>query len=233
MKLSDNNIFPGLWEFLTNHISAERRSKFEEVVANRTRFITVVLENVYQSQNASAVLRTSECFGIQDIHIIENGNEYNVNPDVVRGADNWLNIRNWNQQEHNTSDCLKYLKKKGYCIAATTLHDDSIPLHDFFPERKTAMVFGNEMHGISNIVNEQSDVFVKIPMVGFTESYNLSVSAAIILSHLSKWMRSAHIQWQLTKKEQNELLLHWISNHLKNSRLMIERYVNDLTGKDY
>lgn len=229
MNLADNLIFPELWEYLTAHLTPERKQRFEQVASMRTRFLTVVVEDIFQSQNASAVLRTCECFGIQDVHIIENENEFQVNPDVVLGSANWLTIRKWNEYKNNSGNCLQFLKDQGYTVAATTLCENAVSLNDFTLPGKTALVFGNEADGISDTVKEHSDIFIKIPMLGFTESFNISVSAAICLSHLSSLLRNSQCKWELELEEKNELLLEWISGHLKNSELMIERFLKAKT----
>lgn len=229
MNLTDNQIFPELWEYLTAHLTPERKQRFEFIASMRTRFITLVIEDIYQPQNASAVLRTCECFGIQDVHIIENENEFHVNPDVVLGSANWLTIRKWNENQHNSQDCLQFLKKQGYTIAATSLSDESVSLNEYQLQGKTALVFGKEADGISDEVKQHADVFIKIPMLGFTESFNISVSAAICLAHLSSHLRNSQFQWKLEQEEKNELLLEWISLHFKNSELMIERFLKTRT----
>ena len=227
MKLTDESIFPDLWEFLTSHLTQERKTRFEEVAGMRTNYVSVVIEDIFQSQNASAVIRTCECFGIQNLHIIENNNEYNVNPDVVRGSDNWIHIHRWNKKKQNTVDCLRQLKQEGYTIAATSLNENSTSLYDLPVNRPLVLVFGNEGKGISSNVKQHADVFVKIPMYGFTESFNISVSAAICLSHITEKIRREHQHWQLSREQKNELLLQWICVHLKNSAQIIERYMSE------
>jgi tRNA (guanosine-2'-O-)-methyltransferase len=227
MKLTDNQTFPGLWDYLTSHMTQERKERFEKVASMRTYHISVVIEDVFQPQNASAVIRTCECFGIQKLHIIENNNEYNVNPDVVRGSDNWIHIHRWNKKNQNTVDCLKQLKQEGYTIAATSLNENSISLYDLPVNKPLVLVFGNEGKGISSNVKQHADVFVKIPMYGFTESFNISVSAAICLSHLTGKMRNSDVQWQLPEKEQRTLLIEWMYKHLKNPDGFIERFINE------
>ena len=164
--------------FLQEFITENRLATFEKVLDNRTRYITVSLEDIYQSQNASAVLRTSDCFGIQDIHVIENKNKYNINPDVALGSSQWLNITKYNQEENNTLQAIQKLKEKGYRIVATTPHTDDVDLDSFdLTKGKIALFFGTELKGLSDLMIENADEYLKIPMYGFTESYNISVSA--------------------------------------------------------
>jgi tRNA (guanosine-2'-O-)-methyltransferase len=213
-----------LIEYLRNFITAERFNKFQAALLQRTRHITIALEDIYQSHNASAVLRTCDCFGIQDVHIIENRNKYEVNPDVALGSSKWLNLIHYDQPENNTVACLKKLKEKGYRLVATTPHKN-----DFTPEtlpldQKTALIFGTELAGLSPVALQMADDFVKIPMVGFTESLNISVSAAILIQSLTSRLRSSTIQWHLSQDEQAEIMLDWLNNSIKLSEGLIRDF---------
>ncbi|OFX59184.1 MAG: RNA methyltransferase, partial [Bacteroidetes bacterium GWA2_30_7] len=175
-----------LFEFLAGFVTDRRKKIICDNIKERTRYITVVLEDIFQPQNASAVLRTCDCFGIQDVHIIENQNKYNINPDVVLGATQWLTIKNYNKNENNTLEALNNLKKNNYRIIATTLSENNVSLNDFqLNKGKIALFFGTELTGLSSEVINNADEFLKIPMYGFTESFNISVSAGIILHDLS------------------------------------------------
>lgn len=197
-------------EFLLPLVNDNKRNLFERYIRYRTRYITVVLEDIYQSQNASAVLRTCDCLGIQDIHIIENYNKYQINPDVVKGSDKWLTLNKYNKEEDNTSYCLNTLKEQGYRIVVTSPHKEDVMLEDLSIESgKIALVFGNELEGISKAAIEAADEFVKIPMFGFTESFNISVSAAIILYQLTGRMRKSSVNWQLSEDDKVNILVDW------------------------
>ena len=186
---------------LIKHLSefaTEKRIKtFQSVLENRTRNITVVLEDIFQGHNASAVLRTCDCFGIQDIYTIENENEFIPNPEVDMGSSKWLTI----QSRKSTSKTIKELKKKGYTIVSTTPKHNATPLYEFdVTKNKIALLFGTELTGLSDEALSLSDAFVKIPMYGFTESFNISVSVSIILSHMVEKLRIKSNKWHLTKK---------------------------------
>ena len=218
----------GLIEYLSSVITEKRFAQIQQVLQNRTRYLTVVLEDIYQPQNASAVLRTCDCFGIQDVHIIENENEYNINPDVVQGASKWLSLKYYNERDNNTLTAINKLKADGYRIVATTPHSNDINLNEFDVNAgKTALIFGTEDSGISEIVAEHADEFLKIPMFGFTESFNLSVSAAIILHHLVFKIREIDINWHLSPDESEEILLNWLRLTVKKSELVEKRYYRD------
>ena len=218
----------GLIEYLSDFVTENRFKQFQRVLEHRTRYITVVLEDIYQSQNASAVLRTCDCFGVQDVHIIENSNEYNINPDVALGASKWLSLNYYNEKEQNTLDALNRLKQEGYRIIATTPHTDDIDLEEFdLSKGKTALVFGTELTGVSNVVMDNADEFMKIPMYGFTESFNISVSAAITLHHLIYKLKNSKVDWRLNEKEAGEILLNWLRKTIKKSDDIEKRYYED------
>ncbi len=218
----------GLIEYLSSVITEKRFAQIQEVLQNRTRYLTVMLEDIYQSQNASAVLRTCDCFGIQDAHIIENENEYNINPDVVQGASKWLTLNYYNEKDNNTLDAINKLKADGYRIVATTPHTNDVNLEEFdISAGKAALVFGTELTGISDVVRENADEFLKIPMYGFTESFNISVSAAIVLHHLVFKLNESGLNWKLSQKESDEILLNWLRITVKKSELVEKRFYRD------
>jgi len=219
--------------YLEGFITERRKNLFHEVVNQRTRYITVVLEDIYQAQNASAVLRTCDCFGIQDVHIIENNNLYDVNPDVALGSDKWLNLYKYNELENNTEFAIKKLKKSGYRIIATTPHKDTVNVEDFnLSKGKTALMFGTELKGLSKEALDLADEYLKIPMFGFTESFNISVSAAIILHHLTLMLKSdKKIDWMLSDNEKSLILLQWLKNTIKDPDALIERFYKKNTEK--
>lgn len=215
-----------LISYLSKVITPERFSLFNKIIKNRTRYITVVLEDIFQPHNASAVLRSCDCFGVQDVHIIENENEYKVNPDVALGSSKWLNLYKYNEAENNTLSTINALKKKGYRIIATTPHNDDVNLENFdISKGKFALMFGSEQPGLSNIAMENADEFLKIPMFGFTESFNISVSAAVILHHLSLKLRQSDIKFKLSEDEQNTIILEWLKQSIKKSDLIIEKFL--------
>jgi len=208
-----------LLEKLLEMISDHKRALFDQVIQNRTRHLTVVLEDIFQSQNASAVLRSADCFGIQDIHIIEKRNEYVINPDVALGSSKWLHLHKYNAEaSNNTKAAYEHLKAEGYQIVATTPHKDDIMLNELDISKKTALVFGTEMEGLSDDAINNADVHMKIPMYGFTESFNISVSAAICMHHLSEKLRKSDgIKWQLNIKERRKILLSWARSVVKSA----------------
>ena len=207
----DKNKLIKFRDFLREYVQEDRIELFNRILDERTRYVTVVLEDIYQPQNASAVIRSCDCFGIQDAHIIENENEYQINPLVVHGASNWIEFIKYNQKKNNTLDCINKLKAQGYRIVATSPHANETNLTNLdITKGKIALVFGSEGPGISDIVKENADEFVKIPMYGFTESFNISVSAAICLSSISTKLRKSDINYHLSKEERDVLITKWM-----------------------
>ncbi len=184
--------------------------------------MTIVLEDIFQPHNASAVLRTCDCFGIQDVHIIENRNKYEVNPDVALGSSKWLNLHKYNDNGNNTQSCLSSLREKGYRIVATSPHKNDFAPENLPIDAKTALVFGTELEGLSPAALSLADDYVRIPMVGFTESLNISVSAAILMHTLTARLRNSEINWHLSEKEKDEILLQWFGCSINNAEKIIQ-----------
>lgn len=213
-----------LLAYLEGYLTDKRKATFNNVLEQRTRHFTVVLEDIYQAHNASAVVRTCDIFGVQDIHAIENKYTNKVSRHVAKGAQNWLSITRYQEDANNTKICLDRLKQEGYQIIATTPHNDSCLLDDFDVTKKSALVFGVEAEGVSDYIKQNADGFLKIPMVGFTESLNISVAAAIILQNITSRLRKSNVNWQLTDKEKEVLYVDWVRNTIKNVDKIEEHY---------
>lgn len=217
-----------LIEHMSGCVTEKRLALFKQVLAERTRYITVLLEDIYQSQNASAVLRTCDCTGIQDVHIVEERNEYEINRDVALGADRWLSLNYHSEGEDNIYNAIKTLKKEGYRIVATSPHKDgSTPENFDLQKGKAALLFGTELNGLTNRALELADEYIQIPMAGFTESYNISVSAAITLYTLRKRLESSSLQWKIGEVEQSELLLNWLRTTIKMSDQIENKFIQN------
>lgn len=205
-----------LINYLRDFATKARWQKIEEVVQHRTRHLTVVVEDIYQPHNASAVLRSCDGFGIQDVHIIENSNRFEASSQVTIGADQWLTLSRYKQPNtDNTELCFNHLKKRGYKIIATSPHEQDVNLNDLPITERTALVFGTELDGISERAKELADGFVKIPMAGFSESFNISVSAAVCLYNLTRRLKASEVNWQLSDEEMEELKLNWLKQSIK------------------
>lgn len=217
-----------LIKFFSKFLTEHRVELFDKIIDYRTNYITVVLEDIFQPHNASAVLRSCDCFGLQDVHIIENRNQYKINPDVALGSSKWLNLNKYNNTEDNTLETISVLKNKGYRIVATTPHSDVVDLENFdLNKGKFALFFGTELTGLSETMLNNADEFLKIPMFGFTESFNISVSAAIILHHLTYKLRNSNINWKLTPEEKDDLKIQWLKQSIKKADVIEKEFVKN------
>ena len=212
----DNQLLEHLLSFLTER----RKNLFEEVISKRTRHFTIATEDVYQLHNTSAVMRSCDVFGIQDLHVIEEKVSKKIDREIAMGAQKWVNI----DRHNSTKECINNLKENGYQIIATTPHNNSAELKDFDISKKSAFFFGKEKEGLSDIVLDAADGYLKIPMYGFTESLNISVAAAIILQTLVSKLKDSDIDWELSEQEKNQIRLHWVKMSIKSSTKIIERF---------
>ena len=217
-------------DFLATYITDHKRGLMEEVLAQRTNFITVVLEDIYQPHNASAVVRTADCFGVQQVHIIEGRNKYNTNPQVLRGSGKWVDIVKYAGNTNNTAACFKALRAKGYRLLGTTPHKEGIDLPDLEVDQPTALVFGTEETGLSSYAMEHVDGYLRIPMYGFTESFNLSVSAAICLYQIMTNLHAGKVDYLLGENEKLDVRLAWYRKTVRRSAALVKEYLQKGKG---
>lgn len=212
-------------EYITDH----KKELIDQVLAHRTRHITIALEDIYHPQNASAVVRTCDCFGVQDLHIIENKNKYMPNPKVVMGASKWISLILHNQSEgSNTLNCINHLKDQGYRIVCTSPDKGKKAIHDVAFDQKLVLLFGTELTGLSDEALRHADEIVHIPMVGFTESYNLSVSVAICLCVLTQQLYYSELPWQLSEDEKEELRLTWYRKIVPKPEILEKEFLKQI-----
>lgn len=214
---------------LSDVLEPQRLALLESILSLRTRYLTVAVENLYQPQNASAVLRTCDCFGIQNVNVIEQYNQYRVNPEIAMGSDQWLTVKKYPASPTVTLDAIADLRRAGYRIVATTPHSNDVLLPDFnLAKGKFALFFGTERRGLTADVLDNADEFLRIPMYGFTESFNVSVSVAIILGNLVERLHNSDIDWHLSPAEHDEVMLTWLLRTVKKSDLIVSRLCGEL-----
>jgi tRNA (guanosine-2'-O-)-methyltransferase len=211
-----------LIRYLSGFVSENRLKRFDEVLSQRTAHIRVVLEDVYQGHNASAVLRSCDCFGVQHVHFIENKHHMKVNDEVAMGSSNWLTLHQHRGELNNTQKTLEQLKQQGYRIVATTPHRKDHTIDTLPVSSKMALVFGTEIDGITEDVIKMADDFVKIPMYGFTESYNISVSAALCLYEITGRMRKEVKEFSIQGEERTDIYLKWLTNSIDSGELLVK-----------
>jgi tRNA (guanosine-2'-O-)-methyltransferase len=226
MREREQLLFNHLGQFVSDH----KKDFVERVLNERTRYLTVVLENIYQSQNASAAIRTCECMGLQDIHIVENTAQYQFNVRVLKGADKWLNLERYRAKDvNNTETCFNNLRSKGYKILVADPDEDGISIDEVdIREDKVAIVFGNELRGASAYALDHGDQKVRIPMYGFTESLNISVSVAICLNTLLTKLRQAEMNIFLTDEEKRIIKLEWYRKIVKRSDILEKEFLRTI-----
>lgn len=226
MMETDKTLFNHLARFVSDH-----KKEFVARVANdRTRYVTVILENIYQSQNASAVLRTAECMGIQDVHIIENTAKYQLNVRVLKGADKWLSVLRYRKKGmNNTESCFQQLRSQGYRIVVADPAADGMPVNDIdVKNQKIAILFGNELLGASDYARENADQKIRIPMYGFTESLNLSVSVAICLNIILGKLRQSGVDFTLSAEEKQIITLAWYRRIVRRSNILEREFLRTI-----
>lgn len=216
-----------LYELLSEHISENKRNLFDTVLAQRTRHITLIMEDLYQAQNTSAIQRSAESFGIQDLHIIENKHSFAHHRRISKGSNDWITMHHYNAPGENNTVCgLNALKEKGYQIVVTALNEKTHDMHELDLSKKTAVLMGTELTGASDTAMQMADVFLKIPTHGFTESLNVSAASAIILQHLTHRMRIENRSWQLTDAEKMSLKIEWAKRSVYWSKHIVEMWEN-------
>ena len=210
-------------DFLENILTDNRKEKFLKVLKDRTKHFTIAVEDVFQMHNASAVMRSCEVFGIQELHVIEERYGKRIDKEIAMGAQKWVDISTYD----SVTNCIDTLKDKGYQIIATTPHENDCLLEDFDISKPSALFFGTERDGLSEEILQRADGFLKIPMVGFTESLNISVSAAIIIQNLTNRLRNSDVDWQLTEEEIFVKRLDWAKKSIKDIKRIEARYYEE------
>jgi tRNA (guanosine-2'-O-)-methyltransferase len=204
---------------LEQHLTANRLERLREVLAMRTRRLTLVLENLYHPENANGVLRTAECVGLQEVHLIQEKFAWKYNRNIARGSGKWLEVGEWSEAD----TCYTRLKQQGYALVATSaapgsLAPDALPL-----DRPLAIIFGNESVGVTEKALSLCDYRVHIPMAGLTESYNIGVSAGILLYELTQRIRSQSPEkWQLPTSDAQDVYEDWLKKAVKFAGPLLE-----------
>ena len=212
-------------EYLSEFVTDYKNDLFTRLVNERTSYVTMVLEDLYQEHNCSAVLRSCDCFGIQNVHIIEGENSFHDNSEISMGASDWLTIHRHRQKENNTIEAIETLRAQGYRIIATTPHERDTYIDQLdLQEGKMAFFMGTELTGLSDEVLARADEFVKVPMYGFTESYNVSVCAALLMYSVVQRLRQTDIDWHLSEEERERVLFTWYKRSVKASKQILERF---------
>ncbi len=215
-----------LEDYLTSYLTPQRRLLLEQVLSQRIGYAAVILEDIYDPHNANAVIRSAEAMGIQKIFVIENRNRFQLSRGVARGAYKWVTVERYgNNINDNLEQCIRRVKSAGYRVYAATPHERAMSLEDIPLDHPVALMFGSEQKGLSAAALEAADGVFHIPMYGFTESFNISVSAAISLYSLTARIRATIPNWQLPEAERNELRALWVRRSLKRAALYEKEFL--------
>jgi len=211
----DEKVLASFYDIITEN----KQEMFDRIALERTNHVTVVMENIHQEHNASAVLRTCDCFGIQTLHAIEKNNTYEIQRDIALGAGNWVDLYTHSDGVNPTNTCLEELKTNGYKVVATSPHATQ-DINDLDLSQPIALVFGTEKKGVSSTVEDLADELVSIPMYGFTESFNISVSAAIALNIIRRNLKHSKIDWKLSHEDQVRLKIQWCTKIIREGEIV-------------
>ncbi len=218
-------------EILSSLVSQRRIERFKAILSNRTRWLTVVLDDFYHVHNMSAVIRSAEAFGIQDVHVAQISNPFKPSKGVSLGTEQWVTIFKY----RTVTECVESLRHRGYniycahppaikgnSISSRSFSVDSLPL-----ERKAAVVFGRELDGLHKEFLENSDGTFFIPMKGLAESLNVSVSAGVALYELRRRMEDEIDQssWRLSHQERLELLDEWVLKSVRRGKAVLNEII--------
>ncbi len=212
--------------FFESFVSDHKIALIDAALEERTDYLTVVLDDVYQARNISAVVRSCDCFGVQNVHVLEGRNKFELRDEVTRGAGKWMTVHR-HDKSNGSSECIDELKDSGYKVYATVPTLDAVSIDDLPVDQKIALVFGNEKDGVSEEVLNQCDGSVTIPMYGFTESFNISVSASVFMHHLTHKFRSSRVPFRLTEDEKTDLRLVWYKATTKDAKALENRYKSE------
>jgi tRNA (guanosine-2'-O-)-methyltransferase len=208
---------------LEQFLQPERLHRLDEVLSSRTNTLTVVLDQVRNSHNVSAVLRSADAFGVSTVHLV--GEEFTYSPSISQGTERWMQLRS----HPNAQAAISALRESGFSIVVLRPEEQStgdtrpvLPVSQLPFEEKLALVFGNEASGVDPAFSDAADISSFIPMAGFVESLNISVACAICLysstiSGASPGRRTP----PLSNDERTELRDLWLKKGVKNSDIIL------------
>lgn len=221
----------GMLAYLEEYLTENRNQLFERVLDKRTQHFTVAMEDVYKERNSGAIIRTCDCFGIQHLHVIEDSYNHKVAHSISKGAEKWVDVTIHRKDEGSTQACIDTLKNEGYQIIATTPHNNDVLLPEFNIQQKSAFFFGSEKTGISQTVIDQADGFMRIPMHGFTESFNISVAVALTLQDLTHRLHKSDVNWRLSEDVRTATKLEWTIKTIASGFQLADYYLDKIASK--
>lgn len=216
--MTDQELLHALTPFVTDH----KRALIDRLAPLRTRFITAVVENSLGPHNASAVVRTCDLVGVQHLHVIEDQGTFRMNDAITLGAGKWVDLHRFGGEQAR-EHCLQHLRAQGYRIVATSPRADGYTPTTIPIDQPLAFCFGTEQHGLSNDLIASADMHLRIPMYGWTESYNLSVSVAIVLHTVMERVRAAGDHWRMDDDDVLRIKVRWLRAIIQHADQVEER----------
>ena len=210
--------------FLEQHISAHRLQKIKSVLAQRTRHLTVVLENLYHPENGNAVMRSVECFGLQEMYVVQEKYDWKYSLKIARGAAKWTDVHTFGHENGGAAACYQQLRERGYQLVATDPQPGSCTAQNLDISRPVALIFGTESTGVAPETLAMADARIHIPMVGFTESFNISVSAGILLAQLRQRLEVEVPNWQLNEVDQITIYADWLVKSVRHADALLRAF---------
>jgi tRNA (guanosine-2'-O-)-methyltransferase len=210
-------------DYLLTFLSDEKIAKLRAVLSCRTHHLTFVLEDFFQEHNISAVIRSAEIFGLQELHVVEKKNQYAIRTGIDRGASQWLDIYRYT----NSGACIRHLKEQGYRVIATVAHDGAQSLETMPIDTKMAFLMGTEYAGLSAEALELADTYVTLPMYGFTQSFNVSVCAALCMQSIVSRLHHSSVAWQLPAQQKELLFQRWVYQSVKHAKHHKEHFFSN------
>jgi len=211
------------YNYLCQFITEQRRNLIESRANERTNRLTLVLQDIFHPHNVNAVLRTSDCLGLRDIHVIEGKYAFKTSQNISKGASKWVNV----YRHPDEAACLHTLHKAGYVVFAASPHHEAATPVNVDLSKPIALIFGSEKLGLSSYVLKHADGIITLPMVGFTESLNVSVAAALCAYEITRRLRNEGHSWQLTESESDELKLEWAMRSARSAEALLMKYAKD------
>jgi tRNA (guanosine-2'-O-)-methyltransferase len=210
--------------FLEQHISEHRLQKIKNVLAQRTRHLTVVLENLYHPENGNAVMRSVECFGLQEMQVIQEKYDWKYSLKIARGAAKWTEVQSYGEEEGGAKACYADLRARGYQLVATDPQPGSCTAQNLDINRPVALIFGTESTGVAPETLAMADARIHIPMVGFTESFNISVSAGILLAQLRQRLEEEVPNWTLDEADRLRIYADWLTKSVRHADALLRAF---------
>lgn len=212
-----------IFEYLKQFLTEERLQKIEHFAEESSDFVLPVLEDVYQFRNAAAIVRSVEACGFHKVIALEEENVFDPNLRVTKGADTWVEV----EKMPATIQSLKDIKKRGYKILAVSPAKNASMLPDYQVTEPIALVFGNELEGVSDDVLEFADETLAIPMYGFTKSFNVSVAAAICMYELKQKLLKSGLDYKLSEEKKMKMKIRWAVNSIRSGEEIFTKYMRE------